>query len=70
MNGTRLKIARIKKGLNQRELADMSHVGLTSITKIEKHGIESTTVSTLRKLAKALDTTVEKLFFNEEGDHE
>ncbi len=66
MSGKSLKIARIKKGLNQRELSKISNVGLTSITKIEKHGIEKTTVSTLRKLANSLDTNVVELFFSEE----
>lgn len=65
MSGTNLKIARIKKGLTQRQLVNISGVGLTSITKIEKYGIETTTISTLRKLANALDTSVEELFFNE-----
>lgn len=66
MDGTNLKIARIRKGLNQRQLVEISGVGLTSITKIEKHGIETTTVSTLRKLAKSLDVTVIELFFNDD----
>lgn len=65
MSGTNLKIARIKKGLTQRQLVEISGVGLTSITKIEKHGIETTTIATLRKLANALDTSVEELFLNE-----
>lgn len=67
MNGTNLKIARIKKGLNQKELAKISNVGLASITKIEKHGIETSTVSTLRKLADALGTNIVELFFYKEG---
>ncbi|WP_303006796.1 helix-turn-helix domain-containing protein [Romboutsia ilealis] len=65
MSGKKMKLERIKRDLSQRELAELSNVGLTSITKIEKHGIETTTVSTLRKLAKALDTTVEDLFFSD-----
>lgn len=66
MDGINLKIARIKKGLSQRELSKISDVGLVSIVKIEKHGIETSTVSTLRKLANALDINVAELFFNEE----
>jgi len=66
MNGTNLKVARVKKRLTQRQLVEISDVGLTSITKIERYGIETATVSTLRKLAKALDTTVTELFFSEE----
>lgn len=61
-----IKIARIKKGWNQRELAKVSNVGITTVTKIEKHGIEHVKISTLNKLAKALDTTVQELFFSEE----
>ncbi|MDY3001911.1 helix-turn-helix transcriptional regulator [Romboutsia timonensis] len=66
MSGKNLKVARVKRGLTQRQLAALSGVGLTSITKIEKYGIEATTVSTLRKLAEALELTVEDLFFSEE----
>lgn len=66
MSGIDLRVARIKKGLNQRQLVKVSGVGLTSISKIEKYGIENVTVSTLRKLAQALDTSVQELFFSEE----
>ena len=66
MSGRNLKIARIKKGLNQRELSKISNVGLTSITKIEKYGIETVTVSTLRKLANSLDVNITELFFCDE----
>ncbi|EHK2357044.1 helix-turn-helix domain-containing protein [Clostridium perfringens] len=61
-----IKIARIKKGWNQRKLSEISGVGITSITKIEKHGIDHVKVSTLKKLAAALDTTVQELFFSDE----
>lgn len=61
-----LKLTRIKKGLTQTQLSEMSGVSLTSITKIEKHGIKNTTISILEKLALSLDTTVQELFFNEE----
>ena len=62
----KIKIARIKKNLNQRKLSEISGVGITSITKIEKHGIDHVKVSTIKKLAAALDTTVQDLFFSDE----
>lgn len=61
-----LKLARISKGLTQEALHQISGVSKVSICRIERHGIEKVPVITLRKLAKALDTTVSKLFFSEE----
>lgn len=62
-----LKIARVKKGWTQEELHKQSGVGKVSICNIERNGIEKVPVYTLRKLAKALDTTVSELFFSEEN---
>ena len=67
MNGKKLKIQRIKKDLNQKELAKLSSVNINIIGKIENYGIENVTVSTLRKISKALDTTMEELFFSEQN---
>lgn len=62
-----LKLARIKADLTQKDLADKSGVSRSTICSIEKHGIENTPVKTLRKLATALDTDVQNLFFSEEN---
>lgn len=61
-----LKIARVKKGLTQEQLAKKSGVGRVTISNIERKGIESIPVYTLRKIANALDMTVAELFFSEE----
>ncbi|MBS6503840.1 MAG: helix-turn-helix transcriptional regulator [Clostridium sp.] len=61
-----LKVARVKKGWTQEELAKKSNVGRVTISNIERKGIENIPVYTLRKIAKALDTTVQELFFSEE----
>lgn len=61
-----LKIKRIKEGFTQKELAKKSGVGVATIHRIEKNGIETIPVYTLRKLAKALNTTVHELFFSED----
>lgn len=61
-----LKLARIKKGLTQKQLYEISGVSSATICNIEKHGIDTIPVKTLKKLAAALDTTVTDLFFSEE----
>lgn len=61
-----LKLARVKKELTQEKLSKKSGVGRVTISNIERNGIENTPVSILRKLAKALDTTVPKLFFSDD----
>lgn len=61
-----LKVARVKKGWTQEELSKKSSVGRVTISNIERKGIENIPVYTLRKIAKALDTTVAELFFSEE----
>ena len=61
-----LKLARIKKGLTQKELCEKSGVSAATICNIERNGIDTIPVKTLKKLAKALDTTVSTLFFSDE----
>lgn len=61
-----LKLARVKKDWTQEQLSKESGVGRVSISNIERNGIENVPVSTLRKLAKALNSTVQELFFDEE----
>lgn len=62
-----LKLARIKKGWTQEELSKKAHVSKTSICNIEKNGIHNIQVKTLEKIATALDSTVQDLFFTEEN---
>lgn len=63
-----LKVARVKKGWTQEELAKNSGVGRVTISNIErdKQSILDTPAGTLKKLAGALDTDIETLFFSEE----
>lgn len=63
---SKLKIERVKKDWTQEKLSNESGVGRVTISVIERKGIENTPVKTLKKLAKALDTTVQELFFSEE----
>ncbi len=57
----KLKDARRRALLTQGELAEASGVGITTIVRIERGQIEEPRVSTLRKLADALDVDAREL---------
>ena len=57
----KLRNARRRAALTQGELADKSGVGITTITRIESGHITEPRVSTLRKLATALDLEAREL---------
>lgn len=61
-----LKLARVKKGWTQDKLSKEAGVSRVSICNIERNGIDTIPVATLKKIAKALDSTVPELFFSEE----
>lgn len=63
---SKLTVERIRLGLTQLEVCELADVCHRTILKLEKGDIEKTRVETLRKVAKALDTTVSDLFFSEE----
>lgn len=61
-----LKILRIRRKITQSELSELSGVGINTIVKIEKGYIDSVSVKILKKIAKALGSTVQELFFSDE----
>ncbi|MFQ8632116.1 MAG: helix-turn-helix domain-containing protein [Intestinibacter bartlettii] len=61
-----LKLERIRRGLNQKQLSKLSGVGVNTIVKLEKGDIDSVMVHNLRKIANALGMTITELFFNDE----
>lgn len=63
MGINKVKIARIKQGLTQTELGKKTGIGLNSIVKIEKDEVDTIKLGTLKKIAAALNTTVQELFF-------
>ena len=65
--GINLKLARIKAGIKQIDLAKEIHVSPATLIKWEK-GIdfENIRLCQMKKIAATLDTTVEELFLNEE----
>lgn len=61
--GYRLKEIREGKGITQEELEKMSGVSRQTISAIENNDNYQAKTGTLVALARALDTTVDKLFF-------
>lgn len=63
--GYRIKEVREKKKMTQEELARKSGVSRGTISALENGTIRTTTTRTLVKLARALETTVDTIFFIE-----
>lgn len=61
--GYRLKEMREEKKITQEELEKLSGVSRQTISAIENNDGYQAKVGTLMALAKALDTTVDNLFF-------
>jgi len=60
----KIKLARIEKGLSQQELADLVEATRQTIGLIEK-GKYNPTINLCIKIAKALDKTLNDLFWEE-----
>ena len=56
-----IKKYRKEKGLSQDKLSRLADVSHATIIKIESGGIQSPTIDTVQKIAKALDVGVEDL---------
>ncbi|GEQ27711.1 helix-turn-helix transcriptional regulator [Clostridium butyricum] len=56
-----LKEMRIKKGLTQEELARKTELSLSTIVKAERKN--TCNLDTARKIANALEKTIEEIFF-------
>lgn len=62
--GLNLKIARIRKGLSQKQLADKVGISPATVSKAET-GKFDLRLSTLIKLSKVLDVSIEELIPHE-----
>lgn len=63
----KFKFKRLEKGLTQTQLREKAKTSIQAIVDIERgKSIDGLRVGTLKKLAAALDTTVQELFFSEE----
>lgn len=63
--GSRLRAARIQRGLTLAELSRASTVGIGTISEIETHPSRVPTVRTMRKLADALKQSLSELVGSE-----
>lgn len=62
----KLKLLRIANRLTQCDLAILVGVAPKTIIQIEKGFHDNAKLGTLKKIAEALDTTVQELFLDEE----
>jgi putative transcriptional regulator len=62
----RMKLARVEKGWTQQQLADQVDATRQTIGLIEK-GEYNPTLSLCRRIAKALDRTLDQLFWEEDN---
>lgn len=63
MNKNNIKAARIKKGWKQSDLSKEIGICVNSIVKIEKGDYSTLKYPVMIKIANALNSTVEELFF-------
>lgn len=61
-----IKIARIKVGLTQKELAQIVGISHVTIGKLEKGNYDGISKGNMIKIAAALNSTVQELFFSNE----
>lgn len=61
-----IKIKRVIKGFSQEELSKIAGVSRNTIVKLEKGESDGVRFGIIKKIAKALDTTVQDLFFSED----
>ena len=64
MKNIRMKVARVEKDLSQDQLAKMIGVSRQTINAIEK-GDYNPTINLCIQICKALDKTLDELFWNE-----
>lgn len=61
-----LKLERIKRGMSQKQLAQISNVSEATIVKLEKGDIDSVTVRILKKVSETLGMSMLELFFSDD----
>lgn len=63
--GLNIRLERIKRGITQEELADMSGIARSTMGIVER-GEQSPSLQTIAKIATALNINISKLFLFEE----
>lgn len=65
MSYSKLKVQRIIKNKTQEELSTSAGISRTTVSNIENGKIDNIQLGTLKKIAAALDSTVQELFLTE-----
>ncbi|CAG9703381.1 helix-turn-helix domain-containing protein [Clostridium neonatale] len=65
MKATKAKLRRVEEGLKLDQVRELSGLSHTTLIKIEKGNIDNVQLGTLKKVAAALNSTVEELFLQE-----
>lgn len=68
--GKRIRLARLRKGWNQRELSERSKVSRTTLFQMERGAIPTPRAATLHRLATALELPVSYLNSDQPGEFE
>ena len=63
--GIEIKIARIRKGITQEELARSAGITRYYLSSLENGKAKNPSVELMKKIAKKLEMTVGELFFDE-----
>jgi len=67
MKRINLKVARIRKRINQKELAEKLGVTPQAISDMER-GKYNPSYETMKKISEILETSVDELFFSNESE--
>lgn len=62
--GYKIKEVREEMRMTQEELAEKSGISRTTISALENGTMRATTTKTLIQIAQALETTVDRIFFD------
>ena len=62
MDGNKIKITRIEKGMTQKELEKLSGISRATISALENGEVKNLKISTMKALAKALNKSITYLF--------
>lgn len=68
MTYSKLKVERIKQNKTQEDVAIAANICRTTISYIENGRVDNIQLGTLKKIAKALNSTVQELFFSNDEE--
>lgn len=61
----KIKKQRLKMELTQEELAQRASIPYVTLVKIERESVKNPTIDTIKKIAKALEISLDELIYND-----